>query len=689
MYLRYGDVSWDSPEAAADAALLPAAQAGGNGRSARVARASAQVPVIRLHGIQLHAVTEASCIQHVLAELEAGRGGVVVTPNLDHLRRCARDMRFGALVAEADLVVADGMPLVWASRLQGTPLPERVAGSDLISSLSAAAAESEHSVFLLGGAPGTAEAAARVLLQRYPELKVTGTHCPPYGFEKDEAAIERIIESLRSAQPEIVYVGLGSPKQELLIERVRSTLPSAWWLGVGNSFSFLCGDVKRAPLWMQKRGLEWVHRLYQEPKRLFKRYVIFGLPFAAALLGRSVVKGLPVRLRGSKAPASVASRSAGAASPSVSAADALVAVGPSPAQAAGPTPAALRNATAVRATGAAVVGAAAIPDVTMLRRLRALVLLGGSVRPTPLASATGRNPLDLPLGENGTILQHWLHHAADVVGLAELANLPVRILVDRHSPEPEVRGGRYEYGTVHVERDHSEYRGTGGVLGDLAADYDDDDLILVCTAAQVLLEPLASITQALVASRGDVAMVAHQDETPSGVMLLTCKTLRRVASTGFVDMKEQALPTIAASGFKVTVVHRRRSTGMPVRSLSDYILALRHYHRRRLGSAPAHDPFAEDWRPTFAIVEDGATVEETARVHDAVVLRGGRVEAGSVLVRSVVCADGILRRNRTAVDQFVTDGGTDAAVARAAASDGRGSRGGGTDDSSGSGKRWA
>src|SRR5438045_339020 len=127
--------------------------------------------VVNLRGVDLHAVTEQQVVTHILDELDFGRGGTVVTPNLDHLRRCLDDLSFGALVAEADLVVADGMPLVWAARIQGTPLPQRVAGSDLIWSLSAAAAKRAKTVFMLGGDFGTAEAAAKTLVERNPELK--------------------------------------------------------------------------------------------------------------------------------------------------------------------------------------------------------------------------------------------------------------------------------------------------------------------------------------------------------------------------------------------------------------------------------------------------------------------------------------------------------------------------------------
>jgi hypothetical protein len=190
------------------------------------------------------------------------------------------------------------------------------------------------------------------------------------------------------------------------------------------------------------------------------------------------------------------------------------------------------------------------------------------------------------------------------------------------------------------------------VLRDLAADYADDDLILVANAAQILLDPLAAIATALDRKQGDFSLVSHNDGTPSGVMLASCKTLRLIPTTGYVDMKEQALPAIAAR-YDVTVMHRRRPTGLAVRTLTDYVSALRHYHRRRQGKPALNDPLAEDWRPAFALVEEGATVDPRAHVHDSVVLKGGIVEGGAVVVRSVICAGGVVRKDRSAVDQFV------------------------------------
>jgi N-acetylglucosaminyldiphosphoundecaprenol N-acetyl-beta-D-mannosaminyltransferase len=248
------------------------------------------LPTIDLRGVPVHALRQSDLLAHVFEALKRGEGGWVITINLDHLRRCERQPDYAALVGKADIIVADGMPLVWAAKLQGTPLPERIAGSDLVSTIAESAAAHERSLYLLGGNPGTADAAADVLRARHTELRIVGTHCPPFGFENDEGEMNLIIDLLTEAQPDIVYVALGSPKQERLIEKIRHVLPEAWWLGIGISFSFLSGDVKRAPKWMQKLGIEWVHRLMQEPGRLARRYLVEGIPFALKLMWGAAVR---------------------------------------------------------------------------------------------------------------------------------------------------------------------------------------------------------------------------------------------------------------------------------------------------------------------------------------------------------------------------------------------------------------
>ena len=249
-----------------------------------------QLESVRLLGHPVHRVDEAQSVAYIDAALDVQVGGWVVTPNLDHLRRLTSEPEFRAVCAEANLVVADGMPLVWASRLAGTPLPERVAGSNLIHSVSAMLAQKRRSAFFLGGDPGTAEDAARILAERNPGLQIAGTDCPEVGFERDEQRMEALRTQLLASAPDVVFVALGSPKQERVIAELRELLPGAWWLGIGISFSFVCGDVKRAPVWVQRLGLEWTHRLVQEPRRLARRYLVDGLPFAARLLASSALR---------------------------------------------------------------------------------------------------------------------------------------------------------------------------------------------------------------------------------------------------------------------------------------------------------------------------------------------------------------------------------------------------------------
>jgi N-acetylglucosaminyldiphosphoundecaprenol N-acetyl-beta-D-mannosaminyltransferase len=242
---------------------------------------------VYLKGLPIDCVSEEGAVDRILTRLRAGYGGWVATPNVDHFRALSARPELMALVSSANLIVADGMPLVWASKLQGTPLPGRVCGSALLLSLTAAATLAGVSIFLLGGDPGSAEKAAAVMAQKYRGLKLAGMLCPPLGFEKDESQLASICNELRRARPGIVYCCFGFPKQELVIQRLRDSLPTSWFLGVGGSLSMVSGEISRAPTWMQQAGLEWVWRLLKEPRRLAARYLAHDLPFAIWLLWSS------------------------------------------------------------------------------------------------------------------------------------------------------------------------------------------------------------------------------------------------------------------------------------------------------------------------------------------------------------------------------------------------------------------
>ncbi|GGK69348.1 hypothetical protein Sme01_14840 [Sphaerisporangium melleum] len=239
---------------------------------------------VTIGGVTVHRLTEAQVVEHVVTAARRGRGGHVVTPNIDICRACARDPEVRALVAGADLAVPDGMPLLWASRLLGTPVPERVTGADLIWSLSRAAASAGLSVYLIGGPPGVAVRAAEALINRCPGLRVAGVVSPPFGFETTPDGLAAVREALLWARPDLVFVGLGFPKQDRLIGVLRADLPGAWFVGCGSAIAFAAGSVRRAPMWMRRSGLEWLYRLSAEPGRLARRYLVDDLPFAVGLL---------------------------------------------------------------------------------------------------------------------------------------------------------------------------------------------------------------------------------------------------------------------------------------------------------------------------------------------------------------------------------------------------------------------
>jgi N-acetylglucosaminyldiphosphoundecaprenol N-acetyl-beta-D-mannosaminyltransferase len=252
---------------------------------------------LEVRGLPLDPLTEGQVVERVMTALRLGRGGWIATPNVDHVRRASRDARLAGLIRTADISVADGAPVVWATRLAGQPVPSRVTGADLLWSLSGAAAAEGRSVYLLGGEPGVPERAAEALQAAYPELKVAGSCSPPRGFEQDPEQMDNCLQGLLAAAPDIVFVGLGFPKQENVISTFADQLPGTWWLGCGAALPFAAGDLKRAPAWMRPLGLEWFFRLAHEPKRLFRRYVMEDAPFAFVLLTWALLTRLRLALR--------------------------------------------------------------------------------------------------------------------------------------------------------------------------------------------------------------------------------------------------------------------------------------------------------------------------------------------------------------------------------------------------------
>lgn len=198
----------------------------------------------------------------------------VVTPNVDHIVMLETDVELKNIYRDASLILADGKPLLWISKWYKTPIKEKISGSDLFPLLCEMAAKKGYSMFFLGAAEGVAAKAAENLKKKYNGLEIVGTYSPPYGFEKDEIESEKIIDMVKEAHPDILILGLGSPKQEKFVYHYCKDLGIPISLGLGASLDFEAGNIRRAPKWMSNHGLEWLYRLIKEPKRMFKRYII-------------------------------------------------------------------------------------------------------------------------------------------------------------------------------------------------------------------------------------------------------------------------------------------------------------------------------------------------------------------------------------------------------------------------------
>lgn len=230
---------------------------------------------IRLFDIDIDNLSFEEALAAIDDFIKGGSRHYVATPNVDHIIRLQRDAEFKKVYDSASLILADGMPLVWASRFTGKRLKERVAGSDLFPDICKLAEQNGYSIFLLGSRQEVVNLTMAHLKKLCPHLIIAGMH---HGFFAEEDT-DAIVNIINSASPHILFLGMGSPKQELWIMRNISRLDIKIALCVGGSFEILAGIRKRAPVWMQKTGLEWFYRLIQEPGRLWKRYLVDDMIF--------------------------------------------------------------------------------------------------------------------------------------------------------------------------------------------------------------------------------------------------------------------------------------------------------------------------------------------------------------------------------------------------------------------------
>ena len=241
------------------------------------------MPRVRIGHLEIDSVTFPGALARIAELVERRDGGAVFTPNVDHVVKAESHTEFRRAYSRADLCLADGMPLVWASRIIGSPLPEKISGSDLILPLARLAGERNWRVFLLGGRPGVAEKAAKRLAREYG-VAIVGTDCPTVTPDGASDQAEETLERLRTARADLVLVAFGAPKQELWIDRFADRLGSAVAIGLGGSLDFVAGEVSRAPAWMSRAGLEWLFRLLQEPRRLWRRYLVEDPAFIPVVL---------------------------------------------------------------------------------------------------------------------------------------------------------------------------------------------------------------------------------------------------------------------------------------------------------------------------------------------------------------------------------------------------------------------
>ena len=288
--------------------------------------------------------------------------------------------------------------------------------------------------------------------------------------------------------------------------------------------------------------------------------------------------------------------------------------------------------------------------------VRSVILLAGQVGRSPLADGAGRSLLDLPVGPGRRLIDLWAEQLEDCAQVHGFDRIAVCISVDRGGRMPELltraASSRVEFALM---RDPTEYRGTAGVVSDLTRSYEGDARVIVAAANQVLREPFARLVGDLARHDEAVSIVPHKGGELAGAFLLRCARLHDVAEVGFVDLKEQAIPGARGHG-PLLAVRREPGTSLPIRTLEEYVDALRALHfvatdgERRFGA----DPFAETWEPAFSIVEPGAQVGEGAFLQDSVVLAGAVVGRGAILARSLVCGGAVVPPGECVVDKIVT-----------------------------------
>jgi N-acetylglucosaminyldiphosphoundecaprenol N-acetyl-beta-D-mannosaminyltransferase len=231
---------------------------------------------VTLMGCQVDNLTMDETLDKVEGFIASGRPHQHVVVNVDKLVKASRDAELRQIINDCALVNVDGMPVVWASRLLGKPLKERVAGVDLFEALMRRAGEKGWRVFLLGAREEVVAAVKHSYEKKYPKLAIAGYR---NGYWKGEAEEAAVVEQIKASRADLLFVAISSPKKEQFLGRYQAQMKIPFAMGVGGTFDVAIGRVKRAPVWMQQAGLEWFYRFLQEPRRMFRRYFIDDMAF--------------------------------------------------------------------------------------------------------------------------------------------------------------------------------------------------------------------------------------------------------------------------------------------------------------------------------------------------------------------------------------------------------------------------
>lgn len=239
---------------------------------------------VDMFGLHFFKGTYKDVVDEIRNNVKRKANASIFTVNVDHICLAASDEHFGDILRRGDIIVADGMPLVWYSKFIGNPLPIRLTGVDLTYKICLLSGTCDLRLFFLGASQGVAERAIDNIRKQYTGVQIEGYYSPTRKEITDSRLSLNIIEKIKQTQANVVFVAFGAPLQERWIDKYRDQFEGVTLIGVGATFDFMSGDVRRAPLWMQKRGLEWMFRIYLEPSRLMKRYLIRDFKFPILVL---------------------------------------------------------------------------------------------------------------------------------------------------------------------------------------------------------------------------------------------------------------------------------------------------------------------------------------------------------------------------------------------------------------------